>query len=541
MASRWCCRGFSGWRIDLRGGFWQTADQVAVDTVRGPVLDWALGRVLQEWTPGSALWRGAEAGSLRHNADRAKLYFYGWFSSGMGMGDTARNSSKWSGRKAVVMELLQAALQAVDPYSAVRRALRVEGDRLEVGGRSYDLSRYRRVIVVGGGKASAPMAAAVEDALGARISNGLVNVKYGHVLRKEGRVKATRVVEVNEAGHPIPDERGLEGARRMAELLDAAGTDDLVICLISGGGSALMALPAEDVTLGDKQHLTDLLLRCGATINEMNAIRKHLSRSKGGGWARLAQPAEVISLILSDVVGSPLDVIASGPTAPDTSTFADAWWVLQKYQLVDRVAPAIRERLRRGMEGLVEETPGLEDPLFHKVNNVLIGSNEIAARAALGKAEELGFNAMLLSTYVQGEAREVGRVMVAVAKEVVHSGSPVPRPACVIAGGETTVTICGAGRGGRNQELSLAAAVEADGLEDVVIAGIATDGNDGPTDAAGAIASGTTVARARALGLDAREFLSDNNSYELFGKLGDLIIPGPTNTNVNDLTLVLVF
>lgn len=459
----------------------------------------------------------------------------------MEMGHAALGGLDWNGRKALVMQLLRAALDAVDPYAAVRRALRTEGDHLEVGERTYDLSRYRRVIVVGGGKASAPMAVAVEDALGGRVSAGLVNVKYGHVLPSEGRATATRVIEINEAGHPIPDERGVEGARRMAELLSSADGGDLVICLISGGGSALMALPVEGVTLGDKQQLTDLLLRCGATINEMNAVRKHLSLSKGGGWARMAQPADVIALILSDVVGSPLDVIASGPTAPDTSTFADAWWVLQKYQLVDQVAPAIRERLRRGVEGLVEETPRPEDDLFRKVNNVVIGSNEIAARAALRKAEELGFNVMLLSTYVQGEAREVARVMAAVAKEIVHSGSPVPRPACVIAGGETTVTIRGAGKGGRNQELALAAAVEADGLEDVVIVGAATDGNDGPTDAAGAIASGATVSRARALGLDARKLLSDNNSYELFGKLGDLIVTGPTNTNVNDLTLVLVF
>lgn len=459
----------------------------------------------------------------------------------MSKDELSLNCKDWPGRKAIAMELLRVALAAVDPHAAVKRALRVEGDRLAVGDRVYDLSRYRRVIVVGGGKAAAPMAAAVEEALGARVTAGLVNVKYGHVLSEGGRVTPTRVVQVNEAGHPIPDERGLEGARRMAELLEAAQAEDLVILLISGGGSALLALPTDDISLADKQNLTDLLLRCGATINEMNAVRKHLSRSKGGGWARLAQPAEVIALILSDVVGNPLDVIASGPTAPDTSTFADACWVLEKYGLMDQVAPSVRRRLERGRDGAIEETPGPDDPLFRRVNNVLVGSNEVAARAAMSRASDLGFNTMLLSTYVQGEAREVAKVMVAVAKEILHSGLPVPRPACVVAGGETTVTIRGHGRGGRNQELALSAAVEADGLEDVVVVGAATDGNDGPTDAAGAIVSGETVGRAAALGLEAKRFLSDNNSYELFQRLGDLIVTGPTNTNVNDLTLVLVF
>lgn len=440
----------------------------------------------------------------------------------------------WSGRKAVAMELVRTALSAVDPYMAVRRALHLEGSMLRVSDRVYDLSRYRRVIVVGGGKAAAPMAAAVEDTLAERVSVGLVNVKYGHVA-------PTKTIEVNESGHPIPDERGLQGATRMAQLLASADSSDLVICLISGGGSALMALPAEGITLADKQGLTDLLLRCGATIDEMNAVRKHMSRSKGGGWARLAQPAEVISLILSDVVSSPLDVISSGPTAPDTSTYADAWWVLEKYGLLDLVSPSVLKRLKDGREGKVEETPGPEDAVFATVNNVLVGSNEIAARAALSRAAEMGFNTLLLSTYVQGEAREVARVMAAVAKEVLHSGSPVARPACIVAGGETTVTIRGGGKGGRNQELALAAAVEIEGLEDVVVVAAATDGNDGPTSAAGAIASGTTVARGNALGLEAQKLLRDNNSGRFFEVLGDLIITGPTNTNVNDLMLVLVF
>jgi hydroxypyruvate reductase len=339
----------------------------------------------------------------------------------------------------------------------------------------------------------------------------------------------------------MPDVAGVQGAERLAALLREAGADDLVICLISGGGSALLTLPQPGITLEDLRALTDALLRCGATINEINALRKHLQQLQGGGIAQLAAPATVISLILSDVVGDPLDVIASGPTSPDTTTFADAWAVLETYGLVEAVPRSIVERLRAGLAGQVPETPKPGEALFERVQNVIIGSNALAAQAAVGRARELGFAALVLSTYVEGEAREVARVAAALAKDLARHGRPLRPPACLVLGGETTVTLRGSGRGGRNQELALAAAIALDGWPDVLIATLATDGNDGPTDAAGAIATGETSAQGRALGLEARAYLANNDSYTYFDRLGGLIRTGPTNTNVNDLLFVLAY
>lgn len=437
-------------------------------------------------------------------------------------------------RRAIALNLVNAALAAVEPAAALKRQLRLVGDRLQVGDRTYDLRRYRRVLVVGGGKAGAPMAQAVEAILGDRISAGIVNVKYGYTA-------PTRIVELNQAGHPIPDEKGVAGAQKMADLVRGATEDDLVIALISGGGSALTVLPSPGISLADKRRLTDALLRSGANINEMNAVRKHLSQVKGGGLARLAYPAEIITLMLSDVVGSPLDVIASGPTVPDTSTFQDAWAVLESHGLVEELPKSIADQLRAGLAGEAPETPKPGDAIFARCHNVVIASNEIAAQAAVEQARQDRLNPLLLSTFVEGEAREVARVVAGIAKEMAYSGNPVRPPACVVLGGETTVTVKGHGLGGRNQELALAAAVQIAGLPDATILTLATDGSDGPTDAAGAIVDGDTCRRARELGLDPQQFLADDDSYHFFQRLGDLVITGPTNTNVNDLTFVLVF
>ncbi|HHX64067.1 MAG TPA: glycerate kinase [Chloroflexi bacterium] len=437
-------------------------------------------------------------------------------------------------RRRQIVEVLQAALDAVDPAEAVRRYLSCRGHVLIVGERRYDLAQFARVFVVGAGKASAPMAQAVEDILGDRIVAGHVNVKYEHVA-------PTRIVQVHEAGHPIPDEAGVAGAEQIVDLLQEAGEDDLVLCLISGGGSALMTLPVEGVTLAEMQELTDALLRRGATINEINTIRKHLDRLKGGNLARLAHPAQVISLILSDVVGNPLDVIASGPTVPDTSTYVDAWNLLERYGLVDDAPESIVAHMRRGVEGEIGDTPKAGDPIFENTQNVVVASNDIAAAAAERAARELGYHTLVLSTYIEGEAREVAKVFAALAKETLASDRPVPRPACLIAGGETTVTIRGEGKGGRNQEMALMAAMCLRDLDDVAVVCLATDGNDGPTDAAGALADGSTVARAQALGLDAWEHLQNNDSYPFFAALDDLLLTGPTNTNVNDLTFVFAW
>ncbi len=447
---------------------------------------------------------------------------------------------QWEHRMEHVAALCQAALAAVDPAAAVRRALRREGDALLVSGRRYDLNAYRRVFIVGGGKAAAPMAAASAAILGERLTGGLVITKYGHTL-KDASPLAGGAFQLLEAGHPVPDAAGVQGAGRLAALLREAGADDLVICLISGGGSALLTLPQPGITLEDLRALTDALLRCGATINEINTLRKHLQQLQGGGIAQLAAPATVISLILSDVVGDPLDVIASGPTSPDTTTFADAWAVLETYGLVEAVPRSIMERLRAGLAGQVPETPKPGEALFERVQNVIIGSNALAAQAAVGRARELGFAALVLSTSVEGEAREVARVAAALAKDLARHGRPLRPPACLVLGGETTVTLRGSGRGGRNQELALAAAIALDGWPGVLIATLATDGNDGPTDAAGAIASGETIAQGRALGLEARAYLANNDSYTYFDRLGGLIRTGPTNTNVNDLLFVLAY
>jgi glycerate 2-kinase len=452
--------------------------------------------------------------------------------------------SPMSGRDQAA-RLVQAALCAVDPAQAVQRAIQRQGNDLHVvvgsgddgqDGVHYHLDQYERVFVVGGGKAGAPMAQALAEILGDRLTGGWVNVKQGHLVQET----LPPALTIHEARHPIPDEAGRHGAAQILRMVEEAMAQDLVFCLISGGGSALLPLPVKGITLADLQALTDALLRCGATINEINAVRKHCSQIKGGQLARAAFPATTVALILSDVVGNPLDVIASGPAVPDPSTYAEAWAVLTHYGIQDRIPPRIADHLRAGLDGKVPETPKPGDPIFERVRNAVIGNNAIAACAAKVAAEQMGYHALLLSTYVEGEAREVAKVAAAIAKSLAVEGWPLPRPACVIAGGETTVTLRGDGKGGRNQELALAAALALDGWPGVTVVALATDGTDGPTDAAGAIVDGETIARARALGLSAADYLARNDSYAFFDRLGDLIRTGPTNTNVNDLTFILV-
>lgn len=309
-----------------------------------------------------------------------------------------------------------------------------------------------------------------------------------------------------------------------------------MLCLISGGASALLPLPADPITLDEKQETTKLLLACGANIHEFNTVRKHLSRIKGGQLARLAYPAHVLSLLLSDVIGDNLDVIGSGPTAPDASTFAQARAILEKYAIFERAPAPVRERLERGACGDIAETPKPGDRIFRNVRHIVTGSNRLAVDAAAAQARALGFHTLVLSTFVEGETREIARMHAAIAKEIVHTGRPLKPPACIITGGETTVTLRGDGLGGRNQEFVLSAAMDIAALENVVVLSAGTDGSDGPTDAAGAIADGRTVSR------DPRapEYLARNDSYHYFEALGDLIVTGPTNTNVMDVRLILV-
>ena len=429
--------------------------------------------------------------------------------------------------------VFQAGLEAVDPLAAIRAHVALESEHLRIGETTYDLAAVGDIIVVGMGKAGARMADALEGILGDRIVRGWVNVKTGHAV-------PLRRIRVQEAGHPVPDEKGVEGAHEIVRLVSNARKDDLVICCISGGGSALMPLPAEGVALDAKQRVTSQLLACGAAIDEINAVRKHLSQVKGGQLARRAAPARVASLILSDVVGYPLETIASGPTAPDPTTFAEAREILERYGVLKRAPASVVRRLEAGCAGEIPETPKPGDPLFGNVRNVLIATNRSAVEACRREAESRGFRPVVLTTTLQGEASEVAKALVAVGRECAASGRPAPPPVCLICGGETTVTLRGDGLGGRNQEFALSAAIAMSGNTSLTLLAAGTDGTDGPTDAAGAFADGNSLDRARMLGLDARAFLASNDSYRFFEKLDDLLKTGPTGTNVMDLYLLLV-
>ena len=433
-----------------------------------------------------------------------------------------------------ILEILQAGLTAVDPAAAVQRALQREGDILTVGNRRYDLSTYRRVFVLGAGKAGAPMTQAVEAVLGERISGGLVVVKTDH----SGPTERVRIVE---ASHPTPDAAGVVAGREILALAGNANADDLVIALISGGGSALLVSPAEGLSLADLQGLTASLLACGATINEMNCLRKHCSGVKGGQLARAVAPATLITLVLSDVIGSPLDVIASGPTVPDSSTWADAWALVEKYDLAGKLPPAIVARLQAGLRGEIPDTPDGSDPVFAYSQTVVVADSFLAAQAAKGAAEERGYRCLLLTTFLDGDAAGAGRLLAALAKEVQISGNPLPAPACLLLGGETTVQLgSNPGQGGRNQEVALAAGLALQGSQGITIVSLATDGTDGPTDSAGAMADGGTVARGAAAGLSAADHLRRHDAYPYLVASHDLLRTGPTQTNVNDLLFVFV-
>lgn len=430
-------------------------------------------------------------------------------------------------------EIFQAGLTAADPVRAVQRNCRVQGNRFYVGERYYDLTALENIYVLGTGKASAAMAQPIEELLGRRIKAGVINVKYGHTV-------PLSFISLCEAGHPVPDEAGINGTQEIVKLLEQAGENDLVIFLISGGGSALLPAPASGLTLSDIQQTTQILLNVGATIHEMNALRKHLSQVKGGQLAKIAYPAALAALILSDVIGDNLDIIASGPTAPDSSTFQDCLAVVAKYNIQSKMPAAVYAHLEKGIRGEAAETPGKDDAVFQKIHNHIIGSNTLAVKAAQKKAEELGYNSLILSSFIEGETKEVAKVHTAIAREIMISGNPVAPPACIISGGETTVTIKGPGKGGRNQEFVLAAAIEISGWKNIVVLSGGTDGNDGPTDAAGAIADGKTLVKAESLGKEAALYLSQNDSYHFFQPLNDLLMTGPTNTNVMDLRLLLV-
>jgi glycerate-2-kinase len=432
------------------------------------------------------------------------------------------------------IKIMQSGIDAADPLLAIKKKLILEGNKLQVGDSlGLNLSDYENIYLIGAGKASVRMALAIEEILGDKLKAGRVTTKYGH----SGNLKKT---EVTEAGHPVPDNNGVIGAKKIVSLACAATERDLVIALISGGGSALLLLPPDGLTLGDIQQTTAAFLKCGSDIEEMNILRKHLSRVAGGQLAGLVFPATLVTLILSDVIGDPLETIASGPTVPDKSTFADALKIIEKYCLLNKLPPSVINHIRKGVDNPEAEALSGGNPIFEKCTNVIIGNNLTALKGCREEAERLGYNTLILSSLIGGDTREVAMMHVAIGSEIANSNLPIKKPACVISGGETTVTVKGKGLGGRNQEFALASAIEIEGADNILILSAGTDGTDGPTDANGAWVTGKTLPSGKKLKLDATQFLRDNNSYSYFKQTRNLIVTGPTGTNVGDIHLIMV-
>lgn len=427
-----------------------------------------------------------------------------------------------------VSKIFAAALKSADPYEAVI-------DHSEIISSACARYNCKNILLVGFGKAAVRMSQAAEAAAGDLLTGGIIITKYGHGVRTGGGSK----VICFEAGHPLPDANGAAATQKVLRMLEDADEETLVVCLMSGGGSALLVSPPEGITLADKERTTELLLKAGADINELNAVRKHLSSIKGGRLAAVAYPAPVLSLILSDVIGDRLDVIASGPTAPDTSTYQDALAVIGKYGLTRSVPAAVREHLNNGASGLIPETPKENDPVFRRVSNIIVGNNRAAIHAAMEEAERCGYETTILSTALTGEAKVVARELVQRAVAVKRTLRP-GAGACLLAGGETSVTVKGAGKGGRNMELALAFGIGIRELNGITFLSAGTDGTDGPTDAAGAVVDGQTVARGGAAGMDPQEYLDNNDSYTFFKNAGGLVITGPTGTNVMDIQVILL-
>jgi hydroxypyruvate reductase len=438
-----------------------------------------------------------------------------------------------------ITRIISEALKAVDPCTAVRRYVNRDRDILTVADQNYSLGSINRIRIIGAGKAVFPMASACAEILGTDLTDGIIIVKDGYIdAQRQGNTwERLRAVE---AGHPIPDFRGLQGTRSIMEMVKDSRPDDLVICLLSGGGSALLTAPFDELTLDDIQILTGRLLTSGASIHEINTLRKHLDKIKGGRLAAMVYPARLVCLILSDVVGDTLDIIASGPTCPDSSSYSESYSILKKYELLDQLPESIPSILLEGMDGNLPETPKPGDSIFEGVQNVLVGSNQVAAQAALDQASRDGLNGILLTTSLQGEARSVGQFLSSIVHQLASYNQPVSAPACVILGGETTVRVTGNGSGGRNQELALSMVESIANLPDTLIITLATDGGDGLTDAAGAVITGETYRRAIQAGMNPSIYLDRNDSYNFFDRLDDLIRTGPTMTNVNDLIFIFV-
>lgn len=431
--------------------------------------------------------------------------------------------------------IIDHALEAVNPFISTQNVLELNGEKLKIQDLKLDLKDYKHIYLIGAGKAVLPMAAATGKTLRDYVSAGYLIAKHEEKTIQE---QFSDSINVSLGSHPVPSQLSVDSTQALVQFLEKVGKDDLVICLISGGGSALMTLPYKGISTDDLQKVNRELLFSGASINEMNAVRKHLDQVKGGGLARMVYPAKLVTLVLSDVIGDPLDVIASGPTVADPTTFSDAMDVIHKYQLKDKLPSHILEHLERGRRAEIPETVKEGDKYIQNTATYIIGSLPIAAQAALEQAHNCGYSAEILTTKLEGEASQIGQELVGRLKEMMESGA---KPACLIAGGETTVTVRGDGKGGRNQETALSAALELQGIQDCLFISLATDGEDGPTDAAGAFVDGNAIARGKKLGLDAKEYLARNDAYNYLDKTGNLIKIGPTGTNVNDLVLMFAF
>jgi glycerate 2-kinase len=434
-------------------------------------------------------------------------------------------------RRKAALEIFLASVESVKPDHLINRFMRLNRNILEIDDIAFDLSAIKNIYVVGAGKASAIMAKAVESILGSKITSGQIVTKYGHAV-------PLKYIGLTEAGHPVPDENGLEGTARILSIVENAGDDDLVICLFSGGGSALLTDVPEGCTLEEMKELNDILLKCGANINEMNCIRKHLSRVKGGQLSKAAYPARVISLVLSDVIGDPLDVIASGPTAADPSTYSEAISLVKKYKIENDLPEKIVLFLKEGFEKKHAETLKETDPVFLVTTNKIIGNNRSALQAARVKAEDLGFETQILTDKIAGDVSEVASFVL---KTITSTKQEKPgRKVCLLMGGEPTLKVTGSGRGGRNQHLALLIADLIKGQQGTTVLSCGTDGTDGPTDAAGAVVDSFTSGNAIKLDLDIVQYILNFDSYNFFKQEGGLIITGPTQTNVMDLIVILI-
>ncbi len=432
-------------------------------------------------------------------------------------------------------QMIQKAIKAVDPFQLIKNQIQLENNKLIISGEeAFDLNKINRIKLIGFGKGVAPMAAAMEEIMAKRIEKGRIVVKYGHAMN----LKKT---DVFEAAHPIPDANTLAATANILKFIDDLTADDLVIVVISGGGSALFELLPDYITLSDLEELSRLLLSSGATIGEINIIRKHISLVKGGRLAQRIAPAKCLSLILSDVIGDPLTSIASGPTAPDNSTFNDALHTIKQYNLTEKVPPSIIKHLDAGEKGKIIDTPKPGEVLFKSIHNHIIGNNRLALEEAKKIAAKTGYQTHLLTDQMEGEAREIAKLLAAMIKSALQSGIPVSSPGCILLGGEPTVTLSGNGKGGRNQELVLAVLLAMQDIDQpFYFCSVGTDGTDGPTDAAGAWIDHKSFNKANQLNLKPEVYLKNNDAYHFFDQINQLIKTGPTRTNVMDIAYFIV-